>query len=435
MDLWTITIIIFATLLLLLALGLPVAFSLAGLAIIYTYYLFGPKALPTICYEAYGAGANFVLIAVPLFVLMANILERTRLANDLYHMMYIWLSNIPGGLAAGTIVVCAIFAAMSGISGVATITMGLIALPSMLERNYDKKLVLGSIMAGGALGILIPPSIIAILYGSITGTSIGMLFIGGVMPGILLTFFFVIYIIVRCSFQPRLAPSVKEEKFTWRERLRSVKALIGPVILISAVLGSLYSGMCTPTESASIGAVGSIICAAIYRKLTWETLKKATIRTLIISSMAIWIVFGAACFKGIYISTGASALMLSLVSGIGIPPLSIIGIMMLIYLILGMFMDPVGQIMLTMPVFAPIVEALGYDPVWFGILFIINSEMDYLTPPFGFNLFYMRSIVPPSITMVDIYTSVTPFVIIQGICLVLVMFFPQLALWLPSMMK
>ena len=433
MELWTITILLFGALLLLLILGLPVAFTLAGLAILFTFYLFGPQALPTIAYEAYGAGSDFVLICVPLFVLMANILERTGLASDLYKMMYMWLCRIPGGLASGTTVICAIFAAMVGISAVGTITMGMIALPSMLERNYDKRLIVGNIMAGGALGILIPPSLIGVLYGSITGTSVGKLFMGGVIPGILLTFLIILYITVRCLIQPKLAPPVKE-RFTWHEKIASLKSLISPLILIGVILGTLYTGVCTPTESASLGAVGTIILAVMYRKFNWKIIKTVISRTVIISSMAVWIVFGAACFKGLYISTGASNLMGSFVSGVGIAPMGIIGIMMFIYLILGCLMDPVGILMLTMPVFAPIIESLGYDHVWFGILFIITSEMGYLTPPFGFNLFYMRAIVPPSITMNDIYMSVTPFVVLQAICLVLVMFFPQLALWLPSTM-
>ena len=433
MEPWLITLIFFGSLILLLVLGLPVAFTLSGLAIVFSYLIFGPQSLFTIVLEAYGAGASFVLTAVPLFVLMANMLEKSGLANGLYTMMYRWLNNIPGGLASGTIVICAIFAAMAGISGVAAITMGVIAMPSMLEKNYDKKLVTGTIMAGGALGILIPPSVIAILYGSISGTSVGKLFVGCMIPGILLSVFFILYITIRCLFQPGLAPPAKE-KFSWRDKFLALRALIAPLLLVIAVLGSLYSGMCTPTESAGIGAIGSLICAAVYGKLTWQNLRQALLRTLIISSMAIWIVFGASCFKGIYVSTGASELILDLVSNISVPPLAMIGFMMLVYFILGMVMDPVGMVMLTIPVFLPIVEALGYDPVWFGVLFVINSEMAYITPPFGFNLFYMKAIAPPSITMGDVYRSITPFVAIQAACLILVMFAPQIILWLPNKM-
>ncbi len=433
MEPWLITLIFFGSLILLLVLGLPVAFTLSGLAIIFSYFLFGSQSLFTIVLEAYGAGTSFVLTAVPLFVLMANMLEKSGLAAGLYTMMYRWLNNIPGGLASGTIVICAIFAAMAGISGVAAITMGVIAMPSMLERNYDKKLVTGTIMAGGALGILIPPSVIAILYGSISGTSVGKLFLGCMIPGILLTLFFILYITIKCFFNPGLAPPARD-RFSWRDKFLALRALIAPLLLVITVLGSLYTGMCTPTESAGIGAVGSLICAAVYGKLTWKNLRQALLSTLLISSMAIWIVFGAACFKGIYAATGASELILDLVSSINVPPLAMIGFMMLVYFILGMVMDPVGMVMLTIPVFLPIVEALGYDPVWFGVLFIINSEMAYITPPFGFNLFYMKAIAPPSITMGDVYRSITPFVVIQGVCLALAMLVPQIILWLPNKM-
>lgn len=427
------TLIFFASMILLLVLGLPVAFTLSGLAVVFTYFMFGAQSLFTVALEAYGAGSDFVLTAVPLFVLMANVLERSGLAEDLYNTMYQWLNNIPGGLASGTIAICAIFAAMAGISGVATVTMGLIALPSMLDRRYEKKLVVGTIMAGGALGILIPPSVIAVLYGSITGNSVGKLFIGGMIPGIILAVFFILYVTLRCLINPKLAPPAGD-KFGWRSKLFALKALAAPFLLVIFVLGTLYGGVCTPTESAGIGAVGSLICAAAYRRLTWKNLQQALTNTLLVSSMAIWIVFGASCFKGIYVSTGASGLILELVSEINIAPLGMIGLMMGIYIILGCLMDPVGMLMLTIPVFLPIVESLGFDPIWFGVLFVVNSEMAYLTPPFGFNLFYMKAIVPPSVSMGDIYRSVTPFVLVQAMCLVTIMFFPQLILWLPSKM-
>jgi tripartite ATP-independent transporter DctM subunit len=434
MELWQVSTIFFTSLVFLLLVGLPVSFTLAGLSIIFIVWLMGFKSLFIISSALYGKGTDFVLIAVPLFILMANLLETSGMAENLYDTMYRWLSGIPGGLASGTIVICAIFAAMAGISGVATVTMGLIAIPSMLKHQYDKKMVVGSVMAGGALGILIPPSIIAILYGSITGTSVGKLFMGGMVPGILLSILFIVYLTIMSLVQPHLAPSAPE-KFSWKDRVLSLRSVIFPLVLITIVLGTIYTGICTPTESAGIGAVGSMICAAIYRKLTWQTFKTALLRTLSVSCMALWIVFGAGCFSAIYTVSGASYFMNSIISGIDFPPLAMIGIMMLIYLILGMVMDPVGQVMITMPVFLPIVESLGFDPVWFGILFIINSEMGYITPPFGFNLFYMRAIVPPTITMGDIYRSISPFVFVQGICLVLVMFFPNIALWLPNTMR
>ncbi len=436
MDLWLLTILFFTTLIILILLGLPIAFSLAGVAILYGFLLWGPKSLLVIPSAVRADGSNFILAAVPLFVFMGNMLEASGLADDLYEMMYRWFQRIPGGLASGTILICSIFAAMAGISGVATVTMGLIAIPSMLKRGYSKDIAVGTVSAGGALGILIPPSVIAILYGSITGASIGKLFMGGMVPGLLLAAIFVLYITLRCLVQPHLAPPPpEEERFTWREKLISLKGLNLPLALIALVLGVIYTGVCTPTEASGIGAVGSLICCALKRRLTLENLKKATWRTLNVTCMCIWIVIGAKIFTSVYIACGASQFMINLVGRLEIPPLAVIAIMEFIYIILGMLMDPAGMVMITAPVFVPIVTALGFDPIWFGILFIINSEMAYITPPFGFNLFYMKAIVPPEISMLDVYHSVIPFVFCQLLCLLIVMFYPQVGMWLPSTMK
>jgi len=433
MEPWLATVVLFSLLVIIIVSGLPIAFALSGIGLIFMYVLMGPQSLAMLPQQLLGEGSKFVLIAIPLFVLMANFLEVSGIADNLYSMMYHWLGNIPGGLASGTILICAIFAAMAGISGVATVTMGLIAIPSMLQRGYDKRMVAGTVAAGGALGILIPPSIIAVLYGSITGTSVGGLFMGGMIPGIILACIFIIYITVRVFIQKDLAPRVNI-KFSWVEKLASLKGVVFPVILIFLVLGTIYTGICTPTESAGFGAFGAVIACAIYRKLTWQNIKMATFRTLNVTVMCVWIVFGAAAFSGIYHIAGASKFMLGLVGGLTMPPMTIIAMMMFVWMVLGCLLDPVGMCMITVPVFLPIVEALGYDPLWFGVLFIVNCEMAYLTPPFGFNLFYLKAIVPPEITMGDIYRSITPFVFCQLACLILVMCFPELALWLPKMM-
>lgn len=433
MELWLITVIIFACLITFLLLGLPIAFTLSGIGIIFMLIMKGPAGLLMVSSFLYNQGTSFILIAVPLFILMANFLEVSDIADDLYNAMYRWSVRIPGGLASGTVIICAIFAAMAGISGVATITMGLIAIPSMLKRNYDKRLVTGTVAAGGALGILIPPSVIAVLYGSIASASVGKLFMGGVIPGILLAVIFILYITIRCIIQPELGPPT-DERFTWKEKIASLKAIILPLLMIFTVLSTIYLGVCTPTEAAGIGALGSMVCLIVYRKFTWENIRTALLRTFNITCMAVWIVFGAHCFTAVYSMGGAADFMMTLVDGLAIPPIGFILIMMLIWMIMGMFLDPVGMLMVTIPVFLPIVDALGYDPIWFGVLFIINCEMAYVTPPFGFNLFYMKAIVPKSITIGDVYASIIPFVICQAVCLVLVILFPEIALWLPEKM-
>lgn len=436
MDPLLYTVLLFGLLLVLLALGLPIAFALGGLAILFTLLIWGPSGLMMIVSHAYGEANNFILVAVPLFVLMALVLEGSGLAEDLYETMYRWFGGLPGGLASGTVIICAIFAAMAGISGLATVTMGLIALPAMLKRGYDRKMTVGAIACGGALGIIIPPSVPAVVYGALTGASVGKLFMGGVVPGLLIAAVMITYITIKCALNPAYGPPLPpEERATWREKFLSLKNVILPVTLIAVVLGTIYTGICTPTESSAIGALGAFACAALKRQLSWKNLLRALTRTLNVTCMVMWIIIGAKCFSSIYIAGGASDLVLSIIQKLEIPPLATIAFMQLILFFLGMFIDPIGMLMICAPIFIPVVKALGYDLVWFGILFILNSGMAYITPPFGFNLFYMRAIVPKDMNMREIYTSVWPYVACQALVLLLVMFVPQVGMWLPGLMK
>jgi len=424
-------IIIVPALTLLLLLGLPVGFTLGGIAVLGTLYVWGPKGLLMISNTAYAESTSFILVAIPLFIFMANVLRNSGLADDLYEMIYKWFGKIPGGLAAGTVIICAVFAAMAGVSSVATVSMGLIALPSMLKRGYQKNLATGCISAGGALGILIPPSIIMIIYGSMAEVSIGQLFMAGVLPGILLSVIFCIYILVRCLMTPALGPKVVEN-FSLKEKLKSIKGVILPMLLIMLVLGSIYSGAATPTEAAGIGAFGAIICSLIYGKLTFKTLKDSLHSTLGLNAMVLWILIGAVSFTHLLAYAGISRYVNELILGIGLSRWWILIGMQLIFFILGMILDPAGIIMLTTPVFIPLIRELGFDPIWFGILFTINMEMAYITPPFGFNLFIMKAVVPAGISMMDIYRSVTPFVLLQALCLIMVILWPDIALFIPS---
>ncbi len=427
------TLMVFSILIIGIAMGVPIAFVLAGIGVIFTFILWGPVGMVMITTHLYSAGLNAILIAVPLFIFMANILEKSDIADDLYKAMHLWFSRIPGGLASGTVIICAIFASMAGISGVATITMGLIAIPSMLKRHYSKNIAVGTVAAGGALGILIPPSIIAVIYGSITETSVGSLFTAGVIPGIIMALIFIVYITVRAIINPAIAPAEKE-KFTLKEKLISLKGVVLPFLLILSVLGTIYGGVATVSEAAAFGAFGALFCCAIKKKLNWKIVHSCLWRTFTMTVMVIWITFGAHCFTSIYSLGGASAFVLNLVQGWDISPLVMVWLMMGIWLILGCVLDPMGMLLITIPIFAPIIRSFGFDMIWFGILFIINCEMAYITPPFGFNLFYMRSVVPPDISMVDIYRSIIPFVVLQFFCLLLIIYFPQIALWLPSTM-
>jgi tripartite ATP-independent transporter DctM subunit len=426
-------ILLLLLVLVLLALGVPIGFALGGVATVGVLFLMGPKGLYMLFASTYSEVTSYLIIAVPLYIFMANMLGSSDLADDLYQAVHAWLGRVRGGLAIGTVCICALFAAMAGISTVATVAMGLIALPSMLKRGYHKDLAVGSIAAGGALGILIPPSIIMIIYGSMAEVSIGQLFMGGVIPGILLAVIFIIYIAIRCWLSPRLAPPI-EERLTWKQKFIVLRGVILPIILVGAVLGVIYFGVCTPTEAAAIGAAGAIICSAISRKLTWKNLYQACIRTMRLNAMVLWIMIGAVSFSHLMSLAGLHTYTEKLVTGLEVNRWVILIVMQLTFFFLGMFLDPAGIIMITTPVFLPIVKALGFDPLWFGVLFVINMEMAYLTPPFGFNLFIMRGVVPPGISMGDIYRSIIPFVILQAVCLILIMLFPQLALWLPQQM-
>jgi tripartite ATP-independent transporter DctM subunit len=435
MSIEVITLLLFGALILFLALGLPLAFVLGGVGVVGCYFLWGSKGLFVAAAQAYGAMGKFSLLSIPLFIFMAMILERAGVADDLYTMMHRWMGPLRGGLAIGTVLICAIFAAMSGISATATVSMGLIALPAMLKRKYDKIMAMGCISGGGALGILIPPSVPMILYATLTGESIGGLFAGGVFPGLLLTLIFSLYIGIRCFFQRALGPALpKEERATWEEKFASLRAVVLPVMIILMVLGSIYAGVCTATEAAALGCLGALISAAVYRRLNWQMFKESCFRTASLTAMIIWILIGAYCFTSVYTGTGAHELMEHLLLSIPGGRYAILFTMQIVFFILGCILDPAGIIMICTPVFVPVIKALGFDPLWFGVLFIMNMEMGYLTPPFGFNLFYMKAIAPPGVTMTDIYRSIVPFVALQGIGLIIVIIFPEIALWLPKQM-
>jgi tripartite ATP-independent transporter DctM subunit len=428
------TIILFGSLVVLLVAGLPLVFAIGGVATFFIILLWGPHALPILANRTYMAMDMFLLVAVPMFIFMGAMLQRCGIAEDMYELMYHWMAGLRGGLAAGTVMICTMFAAMVGISGAATTSMGLIALPSMLKRGYRKELAIGCISAGGSLGILIPPSVLMIILALTSRVSIGQLFIAGILPGLLLSFLFISYILIRAYIQKDLAPAVPvESRLPLGARLKLLAGLLLPIGLIFSVMGSMFFGIATPSEASAIGALGAILSAAIKRSLTWPNFSSALFITLRLSAMVIWIVFAASVFTSLYAVTGAASLVGSLIKDVG-EPWMVIMVMVMILFVLGMFFDPSGIVLLTAPIFFPIVMSLGYDPLWFAIIFVINMELAYLTPPFGFNLFYMKAVTPPGITMMDIYKSQTPFVLLMLFGMILCMVFPGIILWLPSLM-
>lgn len=428
------TIILFGSLVILLLLGVPLVFALGGVATLFIIPIWGWAGLPILANRTYMAMDLFLLVAVPMFIFMGAILQRCGIAEDLYELMYHWMGQLRGGLAAGTVLICTLFAAMVGISGAATTSMGLLALPAMLKRGYKKGIAIGCISAGGALGVLIPPSVLMIILALFARLSIGELFIAGILPGLLLSGLFVAYILIRCAIQKDMGPGVPiEEQMSRAKRFGLLGGLVLPICLILTVMGSMFFGLATPSEASAIGALGGLLSAAVKRKLTWTNFVDAAFVTLRLSAMVIWIVFAASVFTALYAVTGAADLISDLIGGVGEGIWPII-VMMLIFFVLGMFFDPTGIVLLTTPIFFPLVIELGYDPLWFAILFVINMEMAYITPPFGFNLFYMRAVVPPGVTMMDIYKSAIPFVGLQAVALILCMIFPGIITWLPSLM-
>ncbi|MBA7623402.1 C4-dicarboxylate TRAP transporter large permease protein DctM [subsurface metagenome] len=417
-----------------LALGLPVAFAMGGSAVLFAL-LMTPRTLMALPVTFFSISFQHILLTVPMFIFMGSLVRYSGIADDAYDMAYKLLGALGGGLAMGTVIICTFFAAITGITPPATITMGMIAIPSMLKHKYHKTIAIGSVAAGGALGALIPPSVPFIFYAILARESVGALFMGGVMPGLLLAALYVTYIGIRCKLQPHMGPGIPlEEKVSWGERIRSVTALWPFLALIFLVLGVIYMGVATPTEAACFGAGGALVINALYRRLTWQVLKDSLITTVRLTVMGNWILIGATVFINVFSALGCQDVVTSTVLGMPGGKWGVLAMMMVIILILGCVMDDWAIIMLCTPLYVPIITALGFSKLWFGIIFIVNIQIAYLTPPFGFVLFWLKGIVPPGVTMADIYRSTLPFVILQLIGLSLVIIFPQIGLWLPNKM-
>lgn len=439
------TALFFGLLFVFIIAGVPLSWALGGLSIIFLFFHEGTTHLHLIGSKMWDLMEARALIAIPLYVFMAMVLERSGVAHDLYRMMHLWWGGLRGGLAIGTVLICTIFAAMSGISGAAVVTMGSIALPQMLSRGYDKRLALGAINAGGGWGILIPPSILMVLYALITEVSVGKLFAAGVGPGLLLFGLVSIYIGVRCWLQPELGPALpKEERADWGEKMKALQAVILPIMIIIMVLGAIFTGLATVTEAAAVGVLGSLIASAVNRKLSVGLVREAAIRTFRLTTVIGWIVFAAHTYSTAYTAMGAETFITGLTEMIPGGKWGALIFMMLVLFLLGMVLDPVGIMLITLPVFLPLMASHQYvgegmdQKIWFGILFVVMMEISYMTPPFGFNLFYLRSVTQADptmkhITMKDIYWSVGPYTLVELTGLIIIIFVPAIALWLPEL--
>lgn len=416
--------------------GLPLAFATGAVAVVFAVVLFGMPGLNLIVSRMFTLLSNYVLVSVPLFIFMACILERAGIAEAIFRAVHVWAGRIRGGLAVAVIISCALMAAMVGVIGAEIVTMGVVALPAMLERKYKKELALGCICAGGGLATLIPPSVVFIMFGLTAGVSIGQLYIAGVIPGLMLAGMYIVYIIVRCQLQPEIAPpaSADELAMTLGEKLALLKELILPALVAFSVLGTLYMGWATPTEAAGVGVIGALVAATINRKLTWEGLRIAVGNTTKVTAMLYWLFFGSSALIGVYTLAGGTKLIQDAMAGLPVGPMGVIIIMMIIWIILGCFIDWIGILLLTAPIFVPVASKLGFDLVWLGVLFCMNMQISYISPPFGPAAFYLKGVVPPDITLGDIFGSIWPYMALQIVALGLVIAFPQIALWLPSTM-
>ena len=423
----------FAGLVGLMLTGLPLAFVLGGLAILFTVLLWDPAALTITVLQIFDTMRSDSLMSIPLYVMMASVLQRSGIIESLYKAMELWFNRLPGGLAIGTVIICTIMAAMTGIVGAAVAAMGILALPSMLKRGYDQRLALGTICAGGTLGILIPPSVVTIVYAVTAQVSIGQMFIGGIIPGLLLAGLYVAYIVIRSLIDPSIAPR-DPSPVAWGARIRSLRALILPFLIIIGVLGSIYAGIATPTEAAAVGVAGAIVSAAVERRLSLSMLSGAGIDTIKVTAMILWITMVAKAFVAIFTGTGGADFLLEFIRDLDANRWLVLAAMMGVLVFLGLFLDEIGIILLCVPVFLPVIQLLDFDPLWFGILFMVSAQTAYISPPFGYTLFYLKGTLPPEIGMGTVYRGIIPFVLLQLVGLGLCAAFPELVLWLPKLM-
>ena len=427
--------IMFLVLTILLMLGFPVAFTLLGTSLVFGLIGFGWDFFNLLPLRIWGVITNFTLLAVPLFVFMGVTLERSGIAEDLLETMALVFGRMRGGLAVSVVIVGMLLGASTGIVGATVVTMGLLSLSAMLKRGYKAELATGTISASGTLGQIIPPSIVLVLLGDIIGVSVGDLFMGAVIPGMLLVGLYVLYIIVYAWIKPEDAPLISDEEWTrikaqglWK---RVVKALLPPLVLIVAVLGSIFAGIASPTEAAAVGASGALVLTIANKRLDLKMLRQVMASTTMLTSMVFIILVGAGAFGLVFRGLGGDHMIRSYIGHLAYGKWAILAIIMGLIFVIGFFLDFIEITFIHIPVLAPIMKGFGFDPLWFAVLFALNLQTSFMTPPFGFSLFYLKGVSPPQIKTGHIYKGIIPFVILQLVGLLLVVFFPELATWLP----
>jgi tripartite ATP-independent transporter DctM subunit len=414
--------------------GIPLAFALMFLALTFGLIFQGPSIFPMAMLKFFGTMESEILIAVPLFVFMGTILEKSEVAEGVYQSLYEIFGPIRGGLAFATIITCAIFASCTGVIAATVTTMTLLAVPSMLKRKYDKGLATGVVCAGGSLGILIPPSVMLVMYGPMANLSVAQLFAGALFPGLLLSLLYLIYIGLGSWLKPNLAPAIgvaehnlKGKKLWGNAAIKMVPAMF----LIFAVLGSIIGGVASPTEASGVGAFAALIIAAAYRKLSYKNIKDAAYTTLIVTAMVFFIIIGAAVFNSVFLFLGGGVLIKSLLVSLPFGKWFVMFVMMFVLFLLGFFISWQGLLFIIVPIFLPVATKLGFNPLWFGIIICLNLQMSFLTPPFAYAIFFVKGAAPSEVKTLDIYRGVIPFVLLQALGLLICIIFPEIILWLP----
>jgi len=437
MSPFALNLAMFLPLILLLASGAPLFAVVGSIGIIFGLLIGGPDILPIYAMRVYDLMISYSLVAVPLFILMANLLQRSGIVEELFDAVFQWAGKMRGSIAIATILTGVILAAMIGVVGASVITLGLLALPAMQSRNYNKHLAVGTVCAAGTLGILIPPSIMPIFYSAATQVSVIDLFAGSILPGALLGFAFCAYIGIAVVLNPKIAPSIKQEeqiKGVW-EKIKLGKFLVAPALIIGTVLGAILAGVASPTEASGVGVFAVAVLLLIRKKLTVKVLRDSLVSTISATGMAMWIAFASTCFVGAYAMGGGQEFANTLLTGLPGGSWGALIFTQFVYIILGMFIDWIGICMLIVPIFTPVLVSMGFDPVWVGIMFMINMQLSFLTPPFGYALFFVKGIVPSEVSMLDIWRGAMPFLAIQFLVLAMCALVPGIILLLPGMLR
>ena len=430
-----IAIIMFGSMLLMLLTGQRVFAAIGIVSTVAALLLWGEGGVEMPFTAAFKLFKWYPLLTLPLFIYMGYILSESGIADDLYRMFHVWFGGLKGGLAVGTIGLMVVISAMNGLSVAGMAIGATIALPEMLRRGYDKIMITGVVQAGSSLGILVPPSVVLVLYGMIARESVGKLWLAGALPGLMMAALFIIYIVIRCRVQPHLGPTVNaaDRNLPMREKLRLLRAGIIPFLIFFFMTGLFVMGITSLVESSAVGATAATLAALAKGRLNRKVMEETTRKTLGISCMFMWIILAALCFGAVFDGIGAARAIETLfITNWNLTPWEVLIMMQLSYLFMGMFLDDTAMLVIVAPLYVPLVKILGFDPVWYGVLYTITCQIAYMTPPFGYNLFLMRAMAPPEITLVDIYRSIFPFVLVMTLALVLVMIFPQIALWLPG---